>query len=58
MELKVDKTGVYLDEFRILGVKKIDLIDLRPSSKIVALQIDVDEVDIQTKSSELCQQYR
>lgn len=55
MELKVDKTGVYLDEFRILGVKKIDLIDLRPSSKIVALQIDVDEVDIQTKSSELCQ---
>lgn len=58
MKLKVDKTGVYLDEFRILGVKKIDLIDLRPSSKIVALQIDVDEVDIQTKSSELCQQYR
>lgn len=58
MKLKVDKTGVYLDEFRILGVKKIDLIDLRPSSKIVALQIDVDEVDIQTKSSELCQQYQ
>lgn len=51
MKLKVDRTGIYLDDFKVRGVEKIDLIDLRPSSKIVALRMSVDEVDIQTKTS-------
>lgn len=48
MKLTVDNTGVYLDNQKIHHVTKIDLIELMPGSpKVVALQLEVDEVDIQ-----------
>ena len=48
MRLTVNNTGVYLDTQKIRHVTKIDLIELMPgSSKVVALQLEVDEVDIQ-----------
>ena len=48
MKLTVNNTGVYLDTQKIRHVTKIDLIELMPGSpKVVALQLEVDEVDIQ-----------
>lgn len=48
MKLTVNNTGVYLDNQKIHHVTKIDLIELMPGSpKVVALQLEVDEVDIQ-----------
>ena len=48
MRLTVNNTGVYLDTQKIRHVTKIDLIELMPGSpKVVALQLEVDEVDIQ-----------
>lgn len=48
MKLTVNNTGVYLDTQKIRHVTKIDLIELMPGSpKVVALQLEVDEVNIQ-----------
>lgn len=48
MKLTVNNTGVFLDTQKIRHVTKIDLIELMPGSpKVVALQLEVDEVDIQ-----------
>lgn len=52
MKLTVNNTGVYLDNQKIHHVTKIDLIELMPGSpKVVALQLEVDEVDIQASIS-------
>lgn len=48
MKLIVNNTGVFLDNQKVHHVTKIDLIELMPGSpKVVALQLEVDEVDIQ-----------
>lgn len=48
MKLIVNNTGVFLDNQKVRHVAKIDLIELMPGSpKVVALQLEVDEVDIQ-----------
>ncbi len=46
MKLIVNNTGVFLDNQKVRHVTKIDLIELMPGSpKVVALQLEVDEVD-------------
>lgn len=51
---RADETGIYLDDYRIHGVQKIDLLQLGPySPKRIGLEIQVDKVYIKLSADEL-----